>query len=368
MKTAWSVVCGLWSVDDQHTGSKRRAGRRGECRQDAGAPVFTATPVHAGRDARRPVLDSTDSAVSVEPYSLTASQPSLLPSALCLLALACCLLLAGCGVRKPAPSVQAGRPRIVSLSPNVTEMICAIGAADCLVGRSKVCDYPAEAVKDVPVVGDFCSPSLEKLAAVRPTLVLEVDAADAATNRRLTELGIPVRDIVCARLDDIPRALREIGTCTGHIAEAERLAAEFEAELARLRREQPPPEARPLTFVEIWPDPLMTAGRTSFIAELVRLAGGRNAGDTLEREYAHVSAEWLVACDPGVVLCLNDAPTSRDPLPAWRRRNGMSGLRAVKSGRVYGSFDLNVLLKPGPRVLQAVAELRRTLHPPHGRR
>jgi iron complex transport system substrate-binding protein len=275
-----------------------------------------------------------------------------------------CLLFSGCGVRKPAPAVAAGRPRIVSLSPNVTEMICAVGAADCLVGRSKVCDYPAEAMKDVPVVGDFCSPSLEKLVTVRPTLVLEVDAADATTNRRLTELGIPVRNIVCARLDDIPRALREIGTCTGHVAEAERLAAEFEAELARLRREQPPPEARPLTFVEIWSDPLMTAGRTSFIAELVRLAGGCNAGDTLEREYAHVSAEWLVACDPGVVLCLNDAPTSHDPLPVWRRRNGMSGLRAVKSGRVYGNFDLNVMLKPGPRVLQAVAELRRVLQPP----
>ena len=287
---------------------------------------------------------------------------SFLSSAFCLLTL--CLLSAGCSPRKPEPGTPGGKPRIVSLSPSITEILCAVGAAECLVGRSSYCDYPAEAVKSVPMVGDFCSPSLEKLVAVRPTLVLEVDSADSATDRHLAALGIPVRRIACGRLDDIPRAIREIGGCAGRGPEAERLAAEFEADLERLRRQQPAPTECPLVFVEIWPDPLMTAGKDSFIAELVRLAGGRNAGDRLAREYAPVSAEWLVACNPDVVLCLNDAPSSRNPLPAWRKRNGMSVLCAVQSGRVLGGFNLDVMLKPGPRVLQSVAELRRALRAP----
>ncbi len=288
----------------------------------------------------------------------------LLPSAFSLLTFVFCLLLAGCGNRGPAAPAPPGKPRIVSLSPSLTEILCAIGAADSLVGRSKACNHPADTLASVPVVGDFCSPSLEKVVAARPTLVLEVDAADTSADRRLEALGIHVRHIPCSRLDDIPRAIREVGACAGRVAGAERLATEFSAELARLRREQPPPEKCPLVFVEIWPDPLMTAGRDSFIAELVRLAGGRNAGDCLDREYATVSAEWLVARDPEAILCLNDAPSSRDPLPGWRRRNGLSGLRAVASGRVLGGFSLDLLLRPGPRTLLGVAELRRALQPP----
>jgi len=279
-------------------------------------------------------------------------------SAVCLLVV--CLVLPGCGPRQPAPVVD-GRPRIVSLSPSITEILCAIGAADCLVGRSRVCDYPAETVKDIPIIGDFCSPSLEKLVAVRPTLVLEVDAADAATDRRIAELGIPVRRIPCAKLAEIPAAIREIGAAAKHVAAAEKMAAAFAAELARLRREQPPPATCPTVFVEIWADPLMTAGRDGFVAELVRLAGGRNLGDEFTREYVPVATEWLIDRAPEIILCLNDGPHAADPLPFYRARNGFGSVPAVKSGRVHGGFDVNIMLKPGPRVLQSIAELRRAI-------
>ena len=281
------------------------------------------------------------------------------------LAVAGAWLAAGCGRTTAAdsampPTRPAAVQRIVSLSPNLTEIVCALGAGDRLAGRSRVCEYPPEIVGRVPVVGDFCRPSLEKLVAVRPDLVLQVDSSDPALDRRVDELGIARKVVACRTLAEIPTAILEVGRAIGREDAAMKMAAEFTAELARCRR-APPPGRAPAVFIEIWPDPLMTAGKNSFVAELVRLAGGRNLGDELDRDYAAVSSEWVLAHDPEVVLCLSDAARAHSQTAAFRERTGWNQLRAVRDGRVFGGFDTNLLLKPGPRVLQALPALRAAL-------
>jgi len=271
-------------------------------------------------------------------------------------------LAAGCGRIAAADSVPpAPARRIVSLSPNLTEIICALGAGDRLAGRSRVCEYPPEIIGRVPVVGDFCRPSLEKLVAVRPDLVLQVDSSDPALDRRVEELGITRKIISCRTLTEIPTAILEVGRAIGCETAATKMAAEFTAELARCRRALPASGRAPGVFIEIWPDPLMTAGKSSFVAELVRLAGGRNLADDFDRDYAAVSAEWVLVRDPEVVLCLNDAAKAPSQTAAFRERTGWNQLRAVRDNRVFGGFDTNLLLKPGPRVLQTLPALRAAL-------
>ncbi|MEI6516408.1 MAG: ABC transporter substrate-binding protein, partial [bacterium] len=82
------------------------------------------------------------------------------------------LLLAGCRPAAPVASPEGRHPRIISLAPSVTEIVFALGAATQLVGRSSACDYPPDLVKQVPVVGDFGVPSLERLLAAKPDAVL----------------------------------------------------------------------------------------------------------------------------------------------------------------------------------------------------
>lgn len=281
---------------------------------------------------------------------------------LTVLALALCWLAAGC-VREPAPPADSG-PRLVSLAPSLTEIVFAIGAGERLVGRTDVCNYPP-AARRVAVAGSFGRPSLETILALRPTMVLTVDLDDERALDPLVAAGIAQRRIVCRRLDDIPGAIREVGELAAAAEQARVLADSLAAEVARLRAARGAAEAAsaPTVFIEIWGDPLMTAGRLSFVSELVALAGGRNLGDELDGDYVTVSPEWVVRRDPDIVLCLYMAADTR-AAARLAARAGWQHLRALREGRVYDGFDTDVLFRPGPRVLEGVESLRRALEAP----
>jgi iron complex transport system substrate-binding protein len=278
---------------------------------------------------------------------------------LCLLAI---LLLAGCG--RPTPPAQpTGKVRVVSLAPSLTEIICAIGAEDCLVGRSSACQYPVEIVKRVPVAGDFGAPSLETLVKLAPTVVMTVDTEDGNTGQAVRQLGMQYEHIACRTLDDIPSAIRRIGQLTKHEQPANELASKIETELAALRR-APKPANPPSVFVEVWGDPLMTAGKKAFLSELIALAGGRNVMDDVERDFFPVAPETVLARDPEVLILLE----AKDPAAAQKtitQRAGWAQMSAVRTGRVCAGLDRGTLEVPGPRVLESVKILRECLNRDH---
>jgi iron complex transport system substrate-binding protein len=272
------------------------------------------------------------------------------------------VLLTGCR-REPAVAPAAAEgPRVASLAPSVTEMVFAVGGGDRLVGRTTACNYPPEAAA-VPVVGGFGEPSVERLLVARPTVVLDVALADETIGGRLEKAGLRRERVRCERLDDIPAALEVVGRCVGEDARAATLAAELRAGIAALRAGAAGATNRPTVYVEIWNDPLMTAGRDSFLSDLVALAGGQNLGDEADRDYFQVSSEWVVARNPDVVLCgyRSAEGQARDTV---LRRSGWENVRAVRAGRVYDGFDNDILLRPGPRVLEAARALRDRLAPP----
>ena len=284
-------------------------------------------------------------------------------SSLAALALSGLLLLSGaCRRGAPhAPAPAADGPRIVSLAPSLTEILFAIGAGDLVVGRTSACNYPPEAAA-VPIVGGFGEPSLEMLVSVRPTLILDVELADPTTAARLRDLGLRREQIPCRLLDDIPPAIEAVGRLAGREASASAMAADLAAGLARLRNEQTADATRPRVYVEIWSDPLTTAGRTSFLSELIALAGGANIGDEAAQPYFQVSPEWVVSRDPEVILCLYMSPRGQArelvaQRPAW------GPIAAIRTGRICDSFDNDLILRPGPRVLDSIGRLRACIRP-----
>ena len=258
--------------------------------------------------------------------------------------------LVGLALAPVSPAASNGVVRVVSLAPCLTEIICAIGASDCLVGRSSACNYPPDVVKRVPVAGNFGIPALEALANCAPNLVVTVDLEDQNAVQAIEHLGIRHASIPCRSLDDIPRAMRTVGKLLHREESAEKLANKFADTLAGLRKEIPSDRRR--VFIEIWGDPLTTAGKLSFLNELVELAGGANIAGDVARDYFQISPETVLARDPEVIVLLESTA------PAVAKRTGWQQMSAVRTGHVCGGLDGDLLEVPGPRVLEAVAVLR----------
>ena len=270
-----------------------------------------------------------------------------------MIALSVVLLLAGCD--KPAEQKQTDQKRVISLAPHLTKIVCAIGGSDFLVGRTTACDYPPNVVSNISVVGGFGAPSLEAMMALRPTLVLYGDLDDKSLPQKMDSVGLIHAMVPCNTLDDIPHAVLVIGDHLHRKTAARELAAKLMSSIAALRSKTP--TNCPSVFIEIWSDPLMTAGKASFVSELVRLAGGRNIGDEIEKDYAQVSSEWVVSKSPEIVLCLGTPPKGEGRHLVLSRA-GWANIPAVRSGRVYDRLSTDILTRPGPRVLNGIEELR----------
>jgi iron complex transport system substrate-binding protein len=262
------------------------------------------------------------------------------------------VLILAVGCHRP-PVAATGAIRVVSLAPSLTEIIYAIGAGECLVGRSSACKYPAT-VTNVPIAGDFCAPALEALAQAAPQVVLTVDMEDPNSVRAIERLGIQHQSIPCRTLADIPAAIRAVGKLVRREEAAEKLASAFQAELAGLRQQPEPPHRRRV-FVEIWGDPIMTAGKRAFLTELISLAGGVNVAADVDRDYFQISPEAILARDPEVILILEAGNID------VTKRSGWPQLSAVKSNRIYRDLDRDLLEIPGPRVLAAIPVLRQCI-------
>ena len=274
---------------------------------------------------------------------------------LCIAFIALCA--GGCSRSAPHSKSPLGTVRIISLAPSLTEIVCAVGGGELLAGRTSACDYPPETVKNVPIIGGFGVPSLEMLVALQPTLVIDVDLSDETLAARISDLGIEYRRIRCGGLADIPQAIREVGMLCGCDSNAEELARKLENSLSELESQACTFTNRPSVYAEIWHDPITTAGHGAFLSDLVRLAGGYNVGDEVAGDYFRISHEQVLALDPDVIVCLymtgaGNAVEEISRRPGWRR------LKAVRNGAVYDKLNNDIILRPGPRVLEGIAALR----------
>jgi cobalamin transport system substrate-binding protein len=255
---------------------------------------------------------------------------------------------------------------IVSLTPNVTEILFALGLGDEVVGVTEYCDFPAEA-RSIPRVGAIGAPNLEVVLALRPTLVIGANLTSQEPIAILRRRGIPVLDLKMGSFREMFDGVREIGRATGRSDRAEELVAGMQRELdavAALHAEASG-RARPRVFVEVWDDPLMTAGGPSFIDEVIRRAGGVNVAHDLPQAYPTIGPEQVLAWDPDVIV-LGHAAQGRETASRLRERIGWSGVAAVKAGRIVDDISPDHLQRPGPRLVEAVKALARHLRAEEG--
>ncbi|HEX2203014.1 MAG TPA: cobalamin-binding protein [Longimicrobium sp.] len=249
--------------------------------------------------------------------------------------------------------------RVVSLLPHVTDFIVAMGAAGRLAARTEY--DTAAAVAGLPSVGGGLSPSLETLVALRPDLVIVWPGESSRDlTARLTALGISVYGARQNRLEGTGPVLERLGRLLGTEAAADSIARAIDGEL-RAVRASVAGRPHPSVLFVISRDPLMAAGGTTFIHDVVTAAGGRNAFGELQAPAPQVSLEEVVRRDPDVIL-FPDGEHATSALEWLRSRPGWSELEAVREGRVL-EVDGELFGRPGPRIGTAVRTLARWLHP-----
>lgn len=257
--------------------------------------------------------------------------------------------------RGRAVRVPARPARVLSLAPSNTELVFALGAAGRLVGRTDACDDPPEAAR-VPSVGSLFPPDDERIVASRPDLVLMIDGV-ADLRQRLEARGLPVLVLQPRSVAGTFESIERLGVALGTEEAAAALVGRLRAELAAVRARLP--AARPRVFYEVWPDPLTSAGPETFVADLIRQAGGENVVQGAE-DWPRYPDELLVASRPEVVVT---AHAQTLEAIAAGQRPGWSALPAVRGGRVHLLPDKDLLERPGPRLVEGVRWLAGVLHP-----
>ena len=167
----------------------------------------------------------------------------------------------------PAPGA-----RIVSLVPSITELLCDLGLAARLVGRTGFCIHPRAQVEAIPKIGGTKDVNIDKIRRLAPThLVVNIDENEKPTVDKLAEFvpNIVVTHPVAPR-DNLALA-RLMGGIFGREAEAERWCADFEAEYAALRAL--PNMAKRTVLYCIWQDPWMSVSRDTYIAAMLAELG-----------------------------------------------------------------------------------------------
>jgi iron complex transport system substrate-binding protein len=262
---------------------------------------------------------------------------------------------------KPAKSVTGSKMHIVSLSPGSTEMLFALGLGDSIVGVTDYCNYPPEA-KQIERVGGYGTPNIEKLLDLSPDLVVAAGFDRKDVFQTLQKSGIRVLELRINNIDDMFQALQKIGDGTGKRRQAEDLVGSMQAELKNiakntgdLRRQSPPS-----VFVELWDDPLTTVGGTSFLDDIISRAGGINVAHELPQPHLRISAEKVIEWNPDAIIVVHMARNA-SPTSQIAGRIGWSDMKAVKQGHIICDISSDLLLRPGPRLIEGVKVLAQRL-------
>jgi iron complex transport system substrate-binding protein len=248
--------------------------------------------------------------------------------------------------------------RIVSLCPSLTELVFDLGRGDALVGRTKFCVHPADAVVGVESVGGTKNPKIDRITALVPDLVL----LNQEENRREDADALRAAGIVChvsfpRDVQETAEMVRSIGTAIGAVPEAEVIAREIELRALRVRAAA---TARPPVRYAylIWRRPWMSINDETFIAAMLSLAGGVNVfGDSGER-YPAIESGELAAADPHLVLL------SSEPFPfAESHADELAEATGLPRER-FRLVDGELLSWHGSRTPAGIDYSERVLHEP----
>lgn len=285
--------------------------------------------------------------------------------------------------------------RIASLLPSATEMVCALGLAESLVGVSHDCDYPPE-IRAKPVLSEAIvttnlpSGLIEarirgqvhkgksvyhlddsQLAELRPDVILTQELCSVCAPSydlvqqaaKLLDADTKIVSLEPLGLLDILDTILFVGEVTGTKQRAQALVSGLRERIQRVRSKAAGLPAPRVLCLE-WLDPLYVAGH--WVPEMVEFAGGRDVLGTPRQPSFVVSWDAVRDTQPEVIAlmpCGFDVVRTREEIHLITQRPGWSEIPAVRGGRVYLTEATSYFSRPGPRIVDGLEILATILHP-----
>ncbi len=250
--------------------------------------------------------------------------------------------------------------RIVSLAPSLTETVYALGLQERLVGDTDYCDYPADAAKKHKV-GGAINPNMEEVASLKPDVVLVVKSLNRLeTVRALEQLGIPVYATDPHTVNDVITSMKKLSGVLGADDAGARLDEKLEGRLAAVHEKLNGVPVKRVLFA-VWTEPLISVGRKTFIADVLEHAGATSVVES-KQDWPQFSLEEAVRLQPEyLVFASSHSETVKNDVEALAAKPAWSAMDAVKKRKIAIVSD--AINRPGPRIVDAVEELARQLHP-----
>ncbi len=248
--------------------------------------------------------------------------------------------------------------RIVSLSPGTTEILFAIGLDDAIVGVSDFCNYPPDLVKNKPRMGGFSTPNIEKIESVNPDVVMMTTVVPRNIEQQLKKLGVKIFVAEPKSINQLLSIINQIGALTNHSAQAEKLISSMKYRIGKITERIKEKSLRPVkTFIEIWYNPIYAAERNTLPGDIVTKAGGEVVPDT-GKGYPQINEETLLTLDPEAIILGHK--TSLDEF--MKIHKNVLSITAIKNKKILIP-NPDIFLRPGPRVVEALEQIAKFLHP-----
>ncbi len=253
--------------------------------------------------------------------------------------------------------------RIISLTPNITEILFALGLGNKVVGVTRFCDFPDEALKKEKI-GGMVDPNLEKIKALDPDLIIGFRGNPLRTLERIRALRLPLFVLeMGTNIESLFAIIQKVGMVCGNEQKAETLIRSLRERYEKVLSSLQEVKHEPKVFLSLHGAGFWTCGKESFLHDLIKKAKGVNIAGRISRKWLNFNREQLIHENPEVIIVLSKSEEDFLRTRDWIKNEAhLEGIRAVLSDRIY-FLDENLATRPGPRLVDAFEDLARLLHP-----
>lgn len=254
-------------------------------------------------------------------------------------------------------TIEKEPKRVITIAPNIAETVYALNKGEELVGRSDYDDYPVQ-ISKVPTVGQLTDPSLEKIVELKPDVVIASTHFSKEVVKKLEDLNIKVVVLYGEEnFDGVYNTIIKVGEVLNANEKAKNLVGDMKKNvgevLAKVKTASKPSVYYVVGFGKSGD---YTAGKDTFIGNMIEMAGGKNAADDVTGwKY---SIEKLVEKDPDILICSKDYDSKK----GIEATVGYKNLKAVNSGKLF-EVDQNIVDRQGPRLAEGLQVMAKLIHP-----